>query len=173
MMHAMPGGRVRLRIRLLNGWLFVAAAGSGPCVQDVRKQLLAMYDRQDRAIRASDFAAFAAILDSGYVVRLRNGRTLGRAEVERHVSNDMALTVAVRRTSTSIDSLWFTADSAVAVVTREADRTVKDDQGVPHSYESKVVHRETWVRRTGGWRIRSLEELEQVYLRRDGRADTN
>jgi hypothetical protein len=39
---------------------------------------------------------------------------------------------------------------------------------VPHKWENKVVHKETWTKTTDGWKIRRLEEVKEVYLLRDG-----
>jgi len=144
-------------------------SGAGICAQDVRGELQAMYAKQDGAIRARDFEGFVATLDSGYVVRLRNGQTLSRAEVERHVRRNMELTVEVRSVSTTIDSVRVEGNRAVAIVTHEANQVIKDQEGQPHTFENQVVHRETWVKGATGWRIRLLEELRQIYLRRDGK----
>jgi hypothetical protein len=133
-----------------------------------RGALEAAYRTQDEAIKRSDAKAFMATIGANYTVHLRNGVTLTREQVESAIAADMRRTVGVERATSRITELILQGDTAQVVVTHETVRTVSDATGTPRRWESGVVHRETWIRTSGGWRINRLEELQQLYLRRDG-----
>ncbi|HUP90386.1 MAG TPA: nuclear transport factor 2 family protein [Longimicrobiales bacterium] len=134
-----------------------------------RAELANTYGWQDAAITRSDVRMFAMTLAPDYQVVLRNGQRLDRAQVEAAIKADMERTKSVDRATSQIDSLTWSGNDAVVTVTHRTDRTIADEKGTPHRYESGVVHRETWTKTRDGWRIKKLEELQQLYLRRDGK----
>jgi hypothetical protein len=133
-----------------------------------RSALIEAYRIQDEAIRRSDAPTFLATLAPDYEVHLRNGVKLSRAQVATAITNDMARTRSVESAKSDLDVIDIRGDTAVVTVKHQTIRTVEDAAGQPRRWESGVVHKETWIRMRDGWRIRRLEEKEQLYLRRDG-----
>lgn len=81
----------------------------------------------------------------------------------------MKRTLAVERSTSSIDDLKVTGNEAVVTLTHLALRTLTDAEDKPHTIKNRVVHQETWVRMRERWKIRRSEETKQVYLLRDGK----
>jgi len=135
----------------------------------VRRDLEAMYTAQDEAIKKRNFKAFVSTFAPDYSIKLLNGDVFNRQQVEGFVKSDMARTRSVEKSLSSIDSLSTAGNEAVVIVTHEARRVLEDAHGQPHKWENKVVHKETWIKTTDGWKIRRLEEVKQVYLLRDGK----
>jgi hypothetical protein len=136
--------------------------------QKVRIELESAYATQDEAIKKNDFKAFVETLAPDYSLKLLNGEGFSREQVETFIKNDMTHTKTVAKSVSTIDSLTVNPGEAVVVVTHEASRILTDGQNVPHKWENKVVHKETWARTTDGWKLRRVEELKQLYLLRDG-----
>lgn len=135
----------------------------------VRHDLVAMYRRQDEAIKNNDFEAFIGTLAADYSIKLLNGSEFNRKQVEDFVKSDMARTRSVGESLSVIDDLQVENGEAVVLVTHQAIRVLDDAKGQPHKWENKVVHRETWTKTVRGWRIKRLEEVKQIYLLRDGK----
>ncbi len=134
----------------------------------VRTELEAELAKQDEAIKKNDFQAFVETLAPDYSIKLLSGEELSREQIEGDIKNDMAHTKSVEKSMSTIGSLTLDSGEAVAIVTHEASRFLTDGQDVPHKWENKVVHKETWTKTPNGWKIRRLEELKQVYVLRDG-----
>jgi hypothetical protein len=148
-------------------WEVKPATGTAQTINPVKSELETLYARQNEAIKKKDYESFVGTLSSDYTVKLLNGRTFNRAEVAAAIKNDMAQTVLVAKSSSTINEMTTRENEAIVVVTHEAARVLKDGLGNPHKWENKVIHRETWAKTPEGWKIKSLEEVEQVYLRRD------
>lgn len=140
-----------------------------PPPDSVRRDLEAMYLTQDEAIRKKDFHAFVRTFAPDYSVKLLNGDTLNREQIEGYIKSDMARTKRVEKSASSIDSLLVRHDTAIVVVTHEATRILEDAHGQPHRWENQVIHKETWIKTSAGWKIRRLEEVKQVSVLRDGK----
>jgi len=138
-------------------------------VDSVKKELEALYTIQDEAIKKLDFKAFVGTLTPDYSVKLLNGAAFNRPQIDDAIKNDMARTVSVAKSISIINNLTIKGDEAIVNVTHEASRILNDAQGNPHQWDNKVIHQETWIRTTDGWRIKSLEEVKQVYLLRDSK----
>lgn len=134
----------------------------------VRRELEAALATQDEAIKKNDFKAFVQTLASDYSVKLLSGDSLSREQIEGYVKSDMAHTKAVEKSASTIDALTVGSGEAIAIVTHEASRVLTDGQDVPHKWENKVVHKETWTRTGDGWKVRRVEEVKEIYLLRDG-----
>jgi hypothetical protein len=153
--------------------VLVVALVSG-CTSAARSQssdraaLEAAYRAQDDAIVKSNADAFMATIGPAYTVHLRNGVVLNRSQVETAIRADMQRTQSVERATSTIRGVVFRGDTADVTVAHETVRTINDATGKPRRWESGVVHREVWIRTNHAWRIHSLHELEQLYLRRDG-----
>jgi hypothetical protein len=135
----------------------------------VKHDLDAMYAIQDAAIKKNDLQAFMGTLAPDYSITLLSGDTFNREQIEGYIKSDMAHTKRVDTARSTIDSLLLENDEAIVIVTQVASRVLADANGVPHRWENKVVHKETWIATAAGWRLRRLEEVKQVYLLRDGK----
>jgi hypothetical protein len=148
-------------------WDLKPTLGIVQSVNPVKSELETLYARQDEAVKKNDYESFVGTFASDYTVKLLDGRTLNRAEVAEAIKNDMARTVSVAKSISTINELTTKENEAVVIIAHEAERVLSDGQGNPHKWENKVIHRETWAKTAEGWKIKSLEEIEQVYLRRD------
>lgn len=138
-------------------------------IQDALKsQLETLYAGRNRALMKNDFPAYVDNFSPDYSIKLLNGQSLTRAEVEDFIKNDMSRTLSVKRSKSEIQNFTVRGDEVSVVVTHESSRVLIDAEGRPRQWDSKVVHRETWFRTPKGWKIKTLEEMEQIYLKRDG-----
>jgi len=133
-----------------------------------RSILQQRYAQQDSAIAHRDLPLFLSTLAPSYQVELRDGRRFTRPGIDSAIARDMRLTRAVTIATTVIDSVWTERQTVWATVVHRTDRTLADEQGRPHRWESAVRHQEGWVHRGTEWFIVELREREQLYLRRDG-----
>ena len=136
---------------------------------DARAELARAYNWQDAAFARNDVRALMATYAPTFRATTRDGRTLDRAAVETSLKMDTERTKSVERATSHIDDLSVTGNEALVTVTRISDRTVADEKGVPHRWESGIVNKERWARTRDGWRILELAEVKQLYLRKDGK----
>jgi hypothetical protein len=135
-----------------------------PC--SVRDEITAVIAQAKEANRAKNIDAFMATFDDDFILdsneKADRGRTIDRRALRADILRDWAIIARfyeVEQWITAVDSV--TADTAVVETSQFYHRTFKKPDGAPG--EDDVVttqrHRETWRRRTVGWKLAKVVEL--------------
>jgi hypothetical protein len=146
-----------MRLALL---MLVMAAVSIPRVlaaddHALRQEFKALYARQAELLKQRDVQGWMEFNTPEHSVRLQNGTTLTRAELEEGMTR------------------FFTSGQRgndVIVLVEQKDKRIQiRKDGKPHEVEANVIHRDTWVRMPDGWKRKLTEEVLQTKFTVDGK----
>lgn len=155
---------------------------SAPRVRCVDSLATATKDPEHRAIAASyrrameayenkDLAGFFANKTQDFTAKSLKGQIATRDDAEEGVRRRFERIKYVDHLDICIRSLEVKGKEATAITVQEFSRVVTDPEGKEHTFvTSGTVHRDSWVKTTGGWMIKGLEELEQGQETMDGKS---
>jgi len=137
----------------------------------VKKDLTALYARQAEAMKKRDVAAAMALDTPDFSVKLQNGNTVTRQDLEEGMNNFYTSGQLVRQISLTYTIMALAAqDSQAVVLVEQKDKRVQiRKDGKPHDVEANVIHRDTWIWTSEGWRRSLTEEILQTKFTVDGK----
>jgi hypothetical protein len=137
-----------------------------------RKELTSFYGTFREAFMRNTPQPGIAALTPTVALTHFDGRVMPRALVEEYVRAN-ATEVRIETLAMSVEALSRRADTVVATVEQTSDRESTDDRGIRHRLEVGVSQLETWVCTGAGWRLGGVKEDSLLYLRRDGKLNTD
>lgn len=128
----------------------------------VRKELEAKYEKVAEAYRNKDIKAFMEDKTPDFTGTSLNGNVATREQVEAGVKQRMERIKKLNYLKIEVKNITVNEDTAIAITTQEFSRVVTDAEGKEHTVVSSgTTHRDTWVKTENGWKMKSVEELEQ------------
>jgi len=108
---------------------------------------------------------------SEHSVRLKNGTTLTRAELEEGMTRFFTSGQLVKQVhfSYTVKEVTPQGSDVIVLVEQEDKRIQIRKDGKPHEVEANVIHRDTWVRMPDGWKRKLTEEVRQTKFTVDGK----
>ena len=148
-------GRICKGIALALALLFTGASGIGHADDaELNKTLLGVYANMVKAFKAKDLKALMAPLTPDVSVKLPDGKTWGKTELEKEYKQEFTETKEVKEWNTVITKLVVKGNTATATVKSKVvlvvtingrNATIQNDQeGV-----------DTWVKTPSGWKLKS------------------
>lgn len=130
----------------------------------LQKEFKALYARQVAVGKTRDVKAIMEFNTSDYSVKLLNGSTVSRTQLEQGMSRYFTSGQLVRQISFGYRILETTiTGEGVTVLVEQRDKRIQVRRdGKPHRIEANVIHRDTWIRTSEGWKRRLTEEVKQT-----------
>jgi peptidase M1-like protein len=130
----------------------------------LRKEFTALYARQVAVGKTRDVKAIMEFNTVDYSVKLLNGNTVSRQQLEQGMSRYFTSGQLVRQISFGYRILETTVNGEeVIVLVEQRDRRIQMRRdGKPHKVEANVIHRDTWIKTSEGWKRRLTEEVKQT-----------
>lgn len=129
-----------------------------------------LYKSRAELSRAGDLAAMMNQTTPDYLVRVQSGQTMTRQQLEERIraylSRQLIKQISFEYVVKSVD---LRDDRAVVVVEQRDKRIQKRADGKDHEVEANVIHRDTWIKTTTGWKLQLTEEQEQTRFTVDGK----
>jgi len=137
----------------------------------LRQEFKTLYARQAELLKRRDVTGWMEFNTSEHSVRLKNGTTLTRAELEEGMTHFFTSGQLVKQVSFSYTVKEVTPQgSDVIVLVEQKDKRIQiRKDGKPHEVEANVIHRDTWVRMPDGWKRKLTEEVRQTKFTVDGK----
>ncbi len=168
------GGARALQVLLGTVGIIAVLAGSPvpSAGGDLKGEFKALYERQAELLKKRDVRGFMEFNAPDYSVRLKNGTTLTREQLETGMSDFFTSGKLVRqiRFGYKLKEATARGDTAMVLVEQKDKRVQIRRDGKPHEVEANVIHRETWVRTPEGWRRVLTEEVKQTRFTVDGKS---
>jgi len=151
---------------LLTLWVIVVstAPAFGVVNKRLRKEFKALYAKQVELGKARDVKALMEFNTPDYSVKLLDGSTVSRKQLEQGMTRYFTSGQLVRQLSFSYSLMRITStgEEVIVLVEQKDKRIQKRRDGKPHKVEANVIHRDTWVKTAGGWKRRLTEEVKQT-----------
>jgi len=164
---------VRFFSGLLIAWLALVSItpAFGTDGKQLKKEFQALYDRQAEAARRRDVKALMEFNAPDHSVKLLDGSSISREQLERGMSNFFTSGQLVRQISFSykVIEVRMQGEEAIVLVEQKDKRIQIRRDGQPHEVIANVIHRDTWRRTVEGWNRRLTEEVKQKKLTVDGK----
>ncbi len=137
-----------------------------------KKEFQALYKERAEASESRNVDRMLDYTTADYLVKLSNGQTMTRQQLEARLRTyfDSGQLVKQLKFSNTIKSVQIDGDTAIVVVEQEDKRIQIRSDGKPHEIEANVIHKDTWVRQGGTWKLKLTEEGEQTKFTVDGEA---
>src|SRR6185436_93632 len=135
----------------------------------VRKQLEVEYEKNRQAFFRKDVDAIMALRDTGFFTVPPDSQRHDRAWMRQYTEG---LLNGIERwidVTLVIDSLELVGNEARAIVRQHADRMALRPDGKVHHVETWVIQRETWIRRSDGWKLYRVDNLRDQRRLVDGK----
>jgi hypothetical protein len=132
----------------------------------VGTELAREYGAIVEGFKRNDPSAWIARLAPDFRLILFNGAVQSREWAVDYVRNN-ANVFHVDSLSMTVTSVRPEQDRWIATVRQLSSRTFSDSTGA-HRLEVGAMQIEAWSRMPSGWMLRSVQEKEVLYLRRDG-----
>src|SRR6266498_938445 len=139
--------------------------------QRLKKDFKAIYSRQAELSRKRDVKALMELNTPDYSVKLLNGNSISRTQLEQGMTSFFTSGQLVRQISLTYAVLEVTAaGNEVVVLVEQKDQRIQiRKDGKPHKVEANVIHRDTWVQIAEGWKRRLTEEVKQTKFTVEGK----
>ena len=135
----------------------------------VRKSLKEMYAKKAEYSRKKDIKSLIGLNTPDYKVILRGGKAMNNEQLEEQLKLFFSVVVRNVRFAHEIGEIKVNGKEAVVLVEQKDKRIQKFPDGKPHEVEANVIHRDTWIKTTGGWKLKLTEEQQQLKLTIDGK----
>jgi hypothetical protein len=134
------------------------------------EEFAAIYAQRGQWVQSRNVAALLAEMSPDYSIRLANGQTMSRAQVEERWKfyYDKVL-IRHLRFANVVQGLTRHRDSVTVTVEQQDHRLQNGPDGKPMEVEANVIHAETWIRSPAGWRLHLTTEGKQTRLLIDGK----
>jgi ketosteroid isomerase-like protein len=158
---------------LLTLWIIIVSIATvlGIDNKRLRKEFKATYAKQVELGKKRDVKALMEFNTADYYVKLLNGTTVSRQQLEQGMSRYFTTGQLVRQISFTYKIMELTVrgeDVMVLVEQRDKRIQIRRD-GKPHEVEANVIHRDTWVQTAEGWKRKLTEEVKQTKFTVDGK----
>lgn len=151
---------------LLTLWVIVVSItpAFGVGNKHLKKEFKALYAKQVAVGKSRDVKAIMEFNTPDYSVKLLNGSTLSRKQLEQGMSRYFTSGQLVRQISFSYKILEtaINGEEVIVLVEQRDKRIQMRRDGKPHKVEANVIHRDTWIRTAEGWKRRLTEEVKQT-----------
>ena len=139
--------------------------------QALHQEFKTLYARQAELLKRRDVKGWMKFNTPEHSVRLKNGTTLTRAELEEGMTRFFTSGQLVKQVRFSFTVKGVTPQgNGVIVLVEQKDKRIQiRKDGKPHEVEANVIHRDTWVRTPDGWKRRLTEEVLQTKFTVDGK----
>lgn len=144
--------------RLRDCWSAFALAGAiagtpRPLpAQDARAAIETQYQRLAVAIRRNDVDSILALQAPDFSSNNPEAGRFDRAAMEQYTRRLASAIDSVMHIDNMIRNFQAHGDTAVADVCQEFSRIQRLGDSRPHRIDTSVLQRETWVRKTDGWK---------------------
>ncbi|MGH9875148.1 MAG: hypothetical protein ACRD9S_22055 [Pyrinomonadaceae bacterium] len=137
----------------------------------LKREIKALYAKQVEIGNKRDVKAIMEFNTPDYSVKLLNGNTLSRKQLEQAMTRYFTSGQLVRQISFGYRVLGITVNGEdVIVLVEQKDKRIQMRRdGNPHKVEANVIHRDTWIKTTEGWKRRLTEEVQQTKFTVDGK----
>lgn len=156
-------------MRVIATCIMVLAAGCS-ARPNTAEEFAAIYARRALWVQSRSVTALLAEMSPNYSIRLANGQTMSRAQVEERWKfyYDKVL-VRHLRFANLVQGLTRHGDSVTVTVEQQDHRLQNGPNGKQMEVEANVIHDERWIRRPEGWRLQMTMEGKQTKLLIDGK----
>lgn len=127
----------------------------------VRKALVAQYAAMNRGAKSKDLNMMLKPLAPELMVTLPGGKTVNRAQTVVMLKQELAVVSSVQQSTTRIDKLSVKGNTAVAMVAEQVVGTVATPDGKTHKLNDSTSSRDTWIRTSSGWLMKSSVTLSE------------
>jgi hypothetical protein len=158
----------RLSMRFIATCIIVLAVGCSR--QNTTEEFDAIYAQRAQWVRSRSVTALLADMSPDYSIRLANGQTMSREQVEERWKfyYDKVLVRHIRFANV-VQGLKHHGDSVTVTVEQQDHRLQNGPNGKQMEVEANVLHDETWIRRPEGWKLQMTMEGKQTKLLIDGK----
>lgn len=140
--------------------------------RNARQEVEIIYGRMADADNSRDFLkieeAFINLLSPDFTLKTVDGNKIDlKHEIAIIKSNLMG--IVSNDVSYEIACLSVNGPDASVIVVTKSSGIVKDATGLFSHIDQGVMTRDNWTRNAGGWKLRNIEQLKELYLFIDGR----
>jgi hypothetical protein len=148
------------------GLLAVACSGR----PNTTEEFDAIYAQRAQWVQSRSVTALLADMSPDYSIRMANGQTMSRAQVEERWKfyYDKVLVRHIRFANV-VQGLKRHGDSVTVTVEQQDHRLQHGPNGKQMEVEANVIHDEAWIRRPDGWKLYMTMEGKQTKLLIDGK----
>jgi hypothetical protein len=127
----------------------------------LRKELEAIYEKRDKALKSKDFDYEKSLKTEDYSEKSSDGTTKNRKESDAESDEMYAMIKEVREVTTKVDSIKAgAADNEVIVETSDSGSlTIIAPDNKVHEVTGSGRSRDIWLKTQKGWRIKYHEDL--------------
>jgi ketosteroid isomerase-like protein len=133
------------------------------------EEFRSLYKQRASIAAERKIAAFMAETTDDYLVRSENGQTMTKEELAQRLAtyfrdqlvHQLLFEYGVRRVDVR-------GDEAVVEVEQRDKRIQRRKDGKEHLVEADVIHTDTWVKTSTGWKLKFTQEGEQLKFAVDG-----
>jgi hypothetical protein len=135
----------------------------------VRRELDHQYAANTAAFLRSDLAGVMALRHADFHTLTPDGQRRDRGGMAQYIEGIMNGVKKWNQIVFTIDSLYVSGDTAVAIVSQYLDRMALRPDNQVHHVQTWVTQRETWIRSGGKWLMWRVDELRNQRRLVDGR----
>lgn len=148
----------------------VLAAFSQDLVQ-IRKEFEDLYNKKAEISQKKDVEGIISQTAADYVVKLSNGQTITRQQLEERLRKYFGSGQLVKQVSLTytIKDISIEKGEVIVVVEQKDKRVQIRSDGKPHDVEANVIHKDRWAPTSEGWKLKLTEEGEQTKFTVDGK----
>jgi hypothetical protein len=158
---------------LLTLWIIIVSITTALGIdnQRLRKHFKATYAKQVELGKKRDVKALMEFNTPDYSVKLLNGNTVSSQQLEQGMRRYFSSGQLVRQINFTyrIMELTVRGEEVIVLVEQKDERIQIRRDGKPHKVEANVIHRDTWVQTTEGWKRKLTEEVKQTKFTVDGK----
>lgn len=136
----------------------------------IKKEFEDLYKKKAEISQKRDVEGLISQTTADYVVKLSNGQTMTRQQLEERLRKYFTSGQLVKQVSFTytIKDITIEKDEVIVVVEQKDKRIQIRSDGKPHDVEADVIHKDRWARTSEGWKLKLTEEGEQTKFTVDG-----
>lgn len=137
----------------------------------IKKEFEDLYKKKAEISQKKDVEGIISQTTADYVVKLSNGQTMTRQQLEERLRKYFTSGQLVKQVSFTytIKDIIIEKDEVIVVVEQKDKRIQIRSDGKPHDVEAHVIHKDRWARTSEGWKLKLTEEGEQTKFTVDGK----
>ena len=144
-----------------------ALVPASPTISTVRQELEATFAARMRAYEMKDYAALIDQVSPVYSAIRPNGARMTRDDLSGYIRLNLERWVRIIRQSNLIENVRLEGPNAVVDVRQDVAR-VQIVDGREAIVESSIVQTETWTPTSSGWKLLSVRDERDGWIRIDG-----
>jgi ketosteroid isomerase-like protein len=154
-------------------WIFALGTGSSLAAHQssrkVKKILESKIQQSTDAYLRKDVDKLGANQTPDFTLVTLDGKSITSEQLKEGLAQRLQRITRFNYLRVKIKSLTVKDGTAVALTTQEFSRVITDPQGNEHTVLTRgMIHRETWVKIDGDWKVKRVEELTRPVETIDG-----